>query len=319
MDKLTTIEKKLLNNITQVHNSEVKLGDKIDEMIGLVGESGTPVNAVNASAALTITGVTKDGNTVSIGDDVYEFMTDAAQTKTTPTNFAVDISASAAKASGVLTMDTQPTSGDTITVGNKTYIFVPVGTDTGVGEVSIGADLAEAQANLVAAINGTTLNPANTLVTAGAFAVNASTITALIGGTVGNTIATTETFTAATNVFAATTLLVGTDCTATNAATALVAAITAKDTQGVGAVKGAAGAITLTADVAGIAANAITLAHTLFSATVANDATTLLGGINGTVAPGTKFLMDASYLYVCLAGNTVSQKNWRRVSLGAAY
>ena len=319
MNKLTAFEKRIINNLTQVHDPNVKLGDKIDEIIGLVGESGSPVNAVNAAATLNITGVAKDGNTVSIGDDVYEFMTDAAQTKTAPSNIAVDISGNSAKAAVVLTMDTQPTSGDTITIGGRTYIFVPVGTDTGVGEVSIGADLAGAQDNLVAAINGTVLNPAHTEVTAGAFAANASTITALIGGTAGNSIVSTETFTATTNVFAATTLLGGTDCTAANAATALVAAITAHDTQGVGAVKGTDGAVTLSADVAGTAANAIGLAADMFSAAFAESATTLLGGIDGTVALGTKFMMDESYLYVCPEGNAVSQKNWRRISLGTAY
>jgi len=314
MNKLTTAEKQLINNLTMVHDPDVKLGDKIDEIISLTGESGTPVNAVNASMILNVTGVVKDGETVSIGTDKYEFMTDAAQTKTVPTNIAVDISASATKATGTLTMDTQPTPGDTVTIGDKTYIFVPVGTDNAEGEVSIGADLAEAQANLVMAIVGN-----NSKVHIADFIENAAVITALIGGTIGNSIPTTETFTAGTNVFAATTLLTGADCSAANAITALVVAITAHDTQGVGATDGDGDTVVLTADVAGESANDILLAETLANGAFEGAAINLAGGIDGTVAVGTKFLMDATYLYVCLAGNTVSQKNWRRIQLGSAY
>lgn len=320
MDQLTTAEKKLLNNLTQVHDPEVKLGDKLAEMIGLVGEEGTPVNAVAASKVLTLTGVVIDGEKVTIGSDVYEFVTDAAKTKTTPTNIAVDIAASAVKASGTLTMDTKPIAGDTLTIGTKTYIFVPVGTANADGEISIGATLAAAKLAVVAAINGADgINDAHPLVSAGAFIADACTITAFIGGVIGNAIPTTETFTAGTNIFAAVTLGSGADCSAANAITALVSAITTHDTAGVGAVDGAGDTVVLTADIAGVIGNAISIAETLVNGSFAGAATKLSGGIDGTVAAGTKFLMDASYLYVCLAGNTTSQTNWRRVSIGSAY
>ena len=111
------------------------------------------------------------------------------------------------QAQGTQTLDTQPTAGDTMTIGTKVYTFTGVGDDDANGEISIGADLAGAQANVVAAVNGTDdHNSANTLVTIGNFAANDAIITAIVPGTTGNSIVTTETFTAPTNIFDAATL-----------------------------------------------------------------------------------------------------------------
>jgi len=326
MNALTAKELRILNGMTRVHDSSFKLGDKLSEIIGAVGESGTPVNAVAATDIFLISGVVIDGETLTInnpaipGTDVYEFLTDTAQTKTTTTNIAVNIAASATKASGTLTVDTQPTAGDTMWIGDKIYTFVPEGTANAEGEVSIGLDLAAAKLNIVAAINGTDgyNNPA-TAVTAAAFAVNACVITALVGGTAANSIPTTETFTAVTNIFAAATLGSGTNCSAANAATALIAAATASDTQGVGAAVGGGTNVALTADTAGVIGNAITVADTMANGAMTAAATTLKAGVDGTVATGTKFLLDATYLYTALGGNTISQANWRRIALGAAF
>lgn len=319
---LTSTELLVLNNSSRLLDKDVKLGTKLSEIIGFLPKTGTPVNAVAAKMALDVSGVVAHGETVTInnpakaGVDVYEFLADVAQTKSTATNIAVDITAHTTKSTGTLTMDTQPTAGDTITIGGKTYIFVPVGTDTADGEVSIGADLAGAQTALVAAINGTDdVNEPHPLVRAGNFSVaNVSTITALVGGTVGDAINTTETFTAASNVFAAAHLGSGADCTAANAITALVAAVTASDTQGVGAADGTGDVVDLTADVAGVAGNAIEIAEDMAHGTFTAGATTLAGGVNGTVSDGVTLLVDASYIYICLAANTISGANWLRVS-----
>ena len=320
MNKLNALELKVLNSISQRLNPHVTLGNKLQEIIGCVGETGTPVNAVAATEILTISGVCVDGETLTIGADVYELLADAAQTKTVSTNIAIDIMAKTTKASGTLTVDTKPTAGDTLTIGSKTYIFVPVGTANAAGEISIGADAAGAQANIVAAINGTdNVNAPHPSVTAAAFAANACAITALVGGTVGNAIATTETFTAGTNIFAAATLTTGADCTAANATTAIVAAITASDTQGVGAVKGTGSSVVLTAKTAGILGNTVAISKTMANAAFPEGVTKLSGGVDGTVATQMKFLVDATYLYVCLEGNTTAGKNWRRVALGSAY
>ena len=326
MNALTTTERKVLNGMSRIRDVDVKLGDIIAGLIGSLGESGTPVNAVAADEIFVIDGVSIDGETLTInnpavpGTDVYEFLTDAAQTKTVPTNIAVNISASTTKASGTLTLAAQPTSGDTMTIGEKTYIFVPVGTANADGEISIGADLATANLNVVAAINGTDeINTAHPLVTAAAFNANNCTITALIGGTVNNTVATSETFTAGTNVFAAATLGSGADCSAANTAAALIAAINANDTQGVTASAGTGTNVVLTADVGGVTGNAILVSDTMANGAMTAAATKLSGGVDGTVAVGTKFMVDTSYLYVAPTGNTAAQANWRRISLGSAY
>lgn len=326
MNDLTTEQKKALNDLSAQRNKSVLLGDLFQRLIDAVPAGGTPRNAVNAVMDLTLTGVVKDGETVtvnnplSVGSDVYEFLTDAAQTKTAPTNIAVNVEANTTKATGTLTIDTQPTAGDKMTIGTRVYTFVPVGTDTADREITVGTDLATAQAAIVAAINGTDdHNIPHPLVRAGNFAVNASTITALIGGTAGNAIATTETFTAVTNVFGDVVLALGTDCPAADAITALVAAVTASDTQGVGATDENGDVVRFTADVAGVAGNAIVVGETLSNATFTGGATTLAGGANGTVGTLDQPLIDGDYLYVCVADNSISGKNWRRISLGAAF
>jgi hypothetical protein len=318
---------KVLNNLTDVLNPDVNLGTKTQAIINSLVEEGSPVNAVAATEILTLTGVVIDGETITInnpvksGVDVYEFLADAAQSKTIDTNIAVNITTKTTQSSGVLTIDTQPTAGDTVKIGAKTFTFVPIGTDTADGEVSIGADLAGAQAALIKAINATDgVNTPHPLVSAAPFSVaNVCTITALIGGTSGDEISTTETFTAESNVFAAATLGAGVDCPAADAITALVAAITASDTQGVGATDGAGDTLVLTVDTAGIAGNDIVINENMANATFTGGATKMSGGIDGTVTTGPKVMVDDTYLYTTPVVNTKSGKNWRRVALGNVY
>ena len=111
------------------------------------------------------------------------------------------------KAVGTLTVDTQPTIGDTFTIGGIVYTFVAVVDANAEGEVSIGANVAGAKLAIVAAINGTDgFNNPHPAVTASAFSGDVATLTARIPGEAGDAIATTETFTAGTNIFNATTL-----------------------------------------------------------------------------------------------------------------
>lgn len=277
---------------------------------------GTPVNAVNAVGTQTYTGVVVNGETVTVGTDVYEYAADVAQTVSVG-NIAVNITANVTASQGTLTLDTQPTAGNTMTIGTKVYTFVPNGTANSDGEVSIGTDLPSAKVNVVAAINGSDgVNTAHTLVTAAAFVADDSVITALVGGVAGNLIATTETFTAGTNVFDAVVLgttTAGADCIAANAIIALVAAVTASDTVGVGAVDGNGDTVVFTADVAGILGNSIATTTTCANATFATA--TLIGGVNGTVvAAGGLHFRDSGFLYYTNAANTIAGKNWRRVT-----
>lgn len=250
--------------------------------------TGTTSSLVKASGTLTISGVVVDGETVTITNgtltDVYEFATDAAQTVTSG-NIAVDISGGTTEASqGTLTMDTQPTAGDTTTIGIagdlKVFTWVALGTADADGEIDIGANVAAAKVNFVAAINGTDAqNTASLYVSAAAFAGDDCVLTALVGGTVGDNIITTETFTAGTNVFDAGTLgttNAGVDCPASEAVTALVAAEVASGTAEVVFADGAGDTVTVTADTAGIAGNLYATTETMANGAFATA--TLIGG-----------------------------------------
>jgi hypothetical protein len=306
----------------QYSESQMQLIVDIRNAIAAVGASaripeGTPVNAVAANKALTIDGVVIDGETVTLGNAVYEFTASAAQTVDTG-HIAVDIESATTKSTGTLTVDTQPTSGDTMTIGTKVYTFVPVDTANAEGEIDIGANLSEAQANIVAAINGTDdHNSRNNAVSAAAFDGNNCTITALIGGTIGDGIATTETFAAGSNKFAADNLSGGVDCSKGDAKTALLAAVLANATKDVEAVDGTGDIVTCRAVTKGTAGNSIVIGENMAHGAFAGAATALSGGIDGTVGTKLQMLQDASYLYVCTANNTIVDANWRRVSLSA--
>ena len=94
----------------------------------------------------------------------------------TPTN--------GANALGNLGMAVKPTATNTVTVGASVYTFVASAENA--GEVEIGAAVANSQANLVAAINGDALNPANAVMVAADFADDAMVITAKRHGTEAN-------------------------------------------------------------------------------------------------------------------------------------
>lgn len=284
---------------------------------------GTPTNAAAASIVMTIDGVAVDGETVSVGDDVYEFCADAAQSLTAGSTIAVDITSYATASQGTLTVAVNPTVGDTMTIGDKLFTFVPLASANGDGDIGVGLDLAATKLNIVAAINGSdAFNTASEYVTAAAFDGNNCVLTALVGGAAGDSIVTTETFDNVENIFDAGTLgttTAGVDCTKGNAKTALIAAVTASDTSGVGATDGAGDTLTLTADAKGTAGNSIAIAETMAHGAFAGAAVALAGGSAGTVGAQWQTYVDSSYLYVCIAENTVNDANWRRISLGTVY
>lgn len=281
---------------------------------------GTPVNAVAANGTLTIDGVVIDGETVTIGDEVYEFCADAAQSLTAGSDYAVDIEADTTKSQGTLTVDTQPTVGDTMTIGTKLYTFVAPTSVNGDGDISVGTDAATAQAAIVAAVNGTDgVNAAHPLVTMAAFADNASVITALVGGVAGDLIATTETFTAETNVFDGVklgTTTAGADCVQADAVTALALSITT-NSEIVTGVDGAGDTVVVTYKTKGTVGNGVDTTETMTNGEFGAEA--LAGGVNGTVGTKLQTYQDTSYVYFCTADNTIADANWRRISLGTAY
>ncbi|NLD46415.1 MAG: hypothetical protein GX660_04350, partial [Clostridiaceae bacterium] len=160
MNKFSKRQEHEINNISNP-TQEAKLGTKLNEIIALLNATapkgitpGTPVNAAAANTTLTISGPVADGETVVIGDDIYEFVANANGETSSPLYFPVDIFKYTTQSAGTLKVDIQPIAGDTMTIGGKEYIFVPDGTANADGEISIGTDIDTAQANIVAAING---------------------------------------------------------------------------------------------------------------------------------------------------------------------
>ena len=314
--ELTSVERRVLNNVSMEQNANVKLGEIISKILDNV-QPGTPVNAAYAAAALEVVGISH-GETLTIGDDIYE-VTAREDAVVAKGHIAIPVYDISTPAAGTLTMAVQPTAGDRITLGEKTYIFVPNGTDTADGEVSIGADLAGAQAALVAAVDGTDeFNSQNEDVKMAAFVADVATLEAIVAGVYGNTITTTSTFTSASNLFSGLTLINGADCSTANALVAIAAAVTDNDTQGVAAeVHATEDVVTFSA--LGEEANAIEVSTTMLNASFPVDTTSLSGGVNATESDTVRLMVDEDYLYVCTAPNTIAGTNWRRISLGEVY
>ncbi len=119
-------------------------------------------------------------------------------------------------ATQTLTLVAAPTDGDTVTVGGKTYTFQDTLTNVA-NNVKNNVSAGVALDNLIAAINrdpgdGTlyaTATVQNTQVSAAADTGDTMVVTARRPGYAGNSIATTEDFTNAGNVWGATTLTGG--------------------------------------------------------------------------------------------------------------
>ena len=220
------------------------------------------VGGVASQGTLTLSGVVIEGETFTIGADVYEIDSDGV---VSGTNIAADVSASVGYADGTVTVDTQPSIGESFTIGNTVYLVTADGTAAVAGEVDEGTDLADFKVNLTAALEGTDgYNVVHALIDASAWATHVLTITAKIGGIVGNaspyTLATTSV--AGGNTVSGALLTGGTDCTAPNAVTALVAAEVASGTEAVTAVDGAGDTVVVTANFGGVAGDLIALAKT---------------------------------------------------------
>jgi len=110
-------------------------------------------------------------------------------------------------AQGTLTLDTLPTATDTMTIDTTTYLFVAYGAGANPLDIEVGQNRADAQANITAAIEGTDgYNTTHTTVTIGTWSSDEVVLSAVSHGTAGNSIVTTETFSAGSNVFDAVTL-----------------------------------------------------------------------------------------------------------------
>lgn len=149
----------------------------------------TPANATKASAVLVFDGVVSNKETVTIGDDVYEFVIAADGKPTTTGKIPIALYELLNQATNTLTFSGAITNGETVTIGDggsgdpvtEVYEFVD---DVGsyAGDNIVVENDAGAIDNLVAAIK-----EESELVTAVRDGVNdAVIITAVVRGTAGN-------------------------------------------------------------------------------------------------------------------------------------
>lgn len=97
------------------------------------------------------------------------------------------------KAAGVLTLAGNAVAAETITIGGVVYTWAATADDE--FEVEVGGTASESIDNLIAEINGAGLSPVHPSVTAAAGAGDTMNVEAILPGTAGNAIATTETMT----------------------------------------------------------------------------------------------------------------------------
>lgn len=238
-----------------------------------------------ALAVLRVASDVQDGETVTITPDVYEVDTEDVP-HVTSGRIPLDLhGGSTVKAQGTITMAVKPTANQVVVIGASTYKFVA--SPSVAGDVAIGSVAADSQANLIAAIAGDAHNTVNASATAAAFSGNASVVTAIKGGTVGNAITFTSTLTATDGVDGAGTLgttTAGVDPTGAEFTTALAAAINASGTANVTAIRVSATEVlvhTSAAPGGAIAASAAVtvLAETLAGTNNAWDTSALRGGL----------------------------------------
>lgn len=280
----------------------------------LVVKEVTPVEPVASVGQLGILGVVIDGETLTVGEDVYEFCADVAQS-VIEGNLPVDITSYAVTAKAVLTLDTNPVAGNTLTIGSKVYTFVATADFNADGEIEIGTDLAGTKLNVVKAIKGTdTVNTAHPQISCGsAFVVNDLALEALVAGVAGNSLAHAETFTAVTNVITAFTT--GADCSAPNAVLAIVDAVTANLASLVTAIDFDADTVKFTAITKGVIGDSIVLDEEMAHGVIA--VYHLDEGVDGTVAVKGTMVFDADFLYVAVDACTTAVGNWKKTALSA--
>ena len=120
------------------------------------------------------------------------------------------------KAAGTFTLAVNPSNNDTHTMDDVVFTWKTTLTGA-INELLIGANLAASKVTYINAFGATPVGTANDHsvskavwesieMTAGAFTANDSVHTAVVKGTAGNSLATTETYTSGSNIFDAATL-----------------------------------------------------------------------------------------------------------------
>lgn len=218
-----------------------------------------PVAGVKANGTLTISGVVSDTQTVTIGTTVYEF--DINDTITAG-RIKVDVANLRNNATGTLTFNGVPVAAETATIGTEVYEFVAVAED-----IAVPTNIAVVLGTTLTADNAVTklaeaINANSELVTATSDEeANTVVVSAIVKGTAGNAIDSTETCTNA--AWGAAKLAGGLDTiTATNAVAALVEAINANDPN-VTAVDGAGDTVVIKYNWVGTDGNSITTTESM--------------------------------------------------------
>lgn len=188
---------------------------------------GTPQNAKYASATLTFTGVVVDEETVTIGDNVYEFDDDG---EVAEDNIAVDVSALLPRAEGTLTFTDVPIDGDKVTIGDDVYEFDGNDTITDGNIPVVLGDQATVGDVITALLDAIADNNDSVVEAAKVENEDKIVVIALEGGTAGNSIAISTT--SANLSWDDTNLQGGADSVAKeDAAAALLAAIKSNDNE----------------------------------------------------------------------------------------
>lgn len=259
------------------------VSDSLDQTYFVLQDTAGPVvfwidtddsgSTISAAATAAATG----GRSVEI-TTVTTDMTNSQVAGVVATAINADAQFSASAASEVVTI-TNAEDGDFGAGADGDSGFTFAVTTAGVD--------ASGQDEIVAAINGTDgYNTANDEVTCAAFVDNDAVLTAIYTGTQGDSIVTTETFTAAASVFDAATLgttTAGVDVSASDAGDAIDTAVAA-DTNSQVTSSNSAGTVTFTANENGAFYNAYTttelMANGAFGgATMSGGTTAKLTGI----------------------------------------
>ncbi len=316
--------------------------ERIDPEILVIKEK-TPVNAVGSAAKLTSSGAlapathavcvltsdatnVSEGTLITIGSTVYQFLA------TTLAAYDINIGATAAESLDFLKAAINASgTGDGTDYHAGTLAHPDVVATTNIDTAqTIQAKVPGVDANTIATLedddhlawDGATMN-------SGTPGVTAATATITIGTrvyTFVDELSETEADAIVDQI-----LYGGAEADALdNMKLAINAGATAGTNYSTGTVVNAdvtAGTNTdttqvVTAKTKGVAGDLIAIDESLAN-TVWDDPAGTLGtevaGVDGTVGVANETCVDASYLYHCLAANTIADANWRRMTLGNVY
>ena len=309
--------------------------EEINAVLPFLVIVGTPVNAVAASAILTGTalgvkasailtaaGQATAGKTVTIGENVYEFVA-ALSEPAVPYEVKLGDDASGTLDNLIAAINGDEGAGTVYGEGTEAHPDVTAAAGAG-DTMDVTAIVAGTDGNAIAKAeddDNLDWDGSGAYLTGGVDGIKEGDTV-----TIGTTI---YTFVEALSDPAeAYEVLIG--ASVSDTLDNLIAAITYDDGEGtnegvkygegteahpdVTAAAGAGDTMNVTALVKGVAGNSIAKAETSDGLDWDGTGAVLTGGVNGTVGTAGEFRMDASYIYSLLADNTISDANWERTA-----